>query len=163
MSNAVDKAREVLDLYWDRKVPVDLDKIAGALGVQVKYTYPIDDNPDVSGKLSFDLFSQLPICEINRFDISQRQRFTLAHELGHYLLGHGEQLDTNTKLYRNTNTSQSYEEMQANSFAAEIVMPEIAVDYFIREKNITTIEALALSFDVSEVAMKYRLKNLGWI
>lgn len=163
MSSAVDKAREVLDLYWDRKVPVNLDNIAASLGVKVKYTYPIDNNPDVSGKLSFDAVSKLPLCEINRFDISQRQRFTLAHELGHYLLGHGEQSDTNAKLYRNTNKSQSYEEIQANSFAAEMVMPELAVDYFIREENITTIETLALTFDVSEVAMKYRLKNLGWI
>ncbi len=94
-----------------------------------------------------------------------RQRFTIAHELAHYLLGH---LDENNKQYRDTakNFKTSVydpKEVQANKLAAEILMPENILEYLIYKKGITSIKELAKIMQVSEVAMQYRLKNLGWI
>lgn len=51
-------------------------------------------------------------------------------------------------------------EVEANRFAAELLMPEAAVRHYVQH-GIISISELARTFAVSEVAMKYRLKNLG--
>ncbi len=93
-----------------------------------------------------------------------RQRFTIAHELGHFLAGH---IDKNP-VFRDSNQSYSQhnydiKEVEANKIAAKLLMPEEKLKYLIYEKNITSISELAKHFDVSQLAMQYRLKNLGWI
>jgi Zn-dependent peptidase ImmA (M78 family) len=94
-----------------------------------------------------------------------RRRFTIAHELGHYILGH---LNENQKLYRDfTNDFQTNtynpKEVEANKIAARILMPEDKIRFLIFEKGITSIKKLAKIMKVSEVAMKYRLQNIGLI
>ncbi len=42
-------------------------------------------------------------------------------------------------------------------------MPETAVSYFIEKRGINDLQELAHHFQVSTVAMKYRLVNLGWL
>jgi Zn-dependent peptidase ImmA (M78 family) len=54
-------------------------------------------------------------------------------------------------------------ESSANRFAAELLMPESAVRSMISDKAYSNLSALATAFNVSEVAMKYRLKNLGLV
>ena len=58
---------------------------------------------------------------------------------------------------------QGYECRQATNFAMELTMPKVAIDYFIQEKKVTDIRELAKSFAVSEVIMRDRLIQLGWI
>lgn len=157
MSYAAETARKILSRHWDWKIPVDLDSIADKLGITVIYPLGIDGDYDISGK--FCIEDGVPICYINQFDVPHRQRFTLAHELGHYQLGHGEQTD----MYRDPNAYQSPLEREANAFAAELIMPKVAIDYFIQEKKMTSLSALAEKFGVSEIAMRYRLKNTGWL
>ena len=94
-----------------------------------------------------------------------RQRFTIAHELAHLLLGH---LNDNQRLYRDftdnfKNTTYNPKEVEANQMAAKILMPEDKLDFLIYKKGITSIKELAKIMRVSEAAMLYRLKNLGWI
>ena len=94
-----------------------------------------------------------------------RQRFTIAHELAHYLLGH---LDDNHRMYRDTSknfSSDIYDpkEVAANKAAAAILMPEKKIKDLIFNKKITSIKELAKIMKVSELAMKYRLQNLGLI
>ena len=94
-----------------------------------------------------------------------RIRFTIAHELAHYLLGH---LNKNHKQYRDftdsfKNTNYNPKEIEANKLAAKILMPEDKLDFLIYKKGITSIKELAKIMRVSEAAMMYRLKNLGWI
>lgn len=98
-------------------------------------------------------------------DSLERQRFTIAHELGHYVNGH---LDDNTKMLRDSTKSYSqdnydYKEYEANKYAAELLMPEEKLEFLLNNQKITTVEGLAAALIVSYTAMKIRLQNLGWI
>ncbi len=155
------KAIAILDKHWDKTLPVNLDKIADSLGLSVEKSLGIDGDIDTSGKLS--VVNGQAIATINKADTQARQRFTLAHEIGHFVLGHGSQTDKTETLYRNTQGYQPLVEQEANAFAAELIMPEIAIDFCIREQGIRTIDGLADKFGVSQIAMEYRLKNLSWL
>ncbi|MCK9195010.1 MAG: ImmA/IrrE family metallo-endopeptidase, partial [Nevskia sp.] len=88
-------------------------------------------------------------------------RFTIAHELGHHFLEHGERKrDTPSEFSAST---FDFVEAAANRFAADLLMPATAVTWLVENKGYVSIEALAREFLVSEVAMRYRLKNLRLI
>ena len=160
--NAIEIARRILDLYWDYKIPVNIDMIAEKMGANVRYLSHLDfeeSGNDISGR--FDIMNGQAVCSIRNTDSPQRQRFTLAHELGHFALGHGGGFRDNSASFNLNNYDQR--EIDANAFAAEVLMPKRAIDYVIQEKNITDFMQLASLFNVSVPAMKYRLRNLGWI
>lgn len=151
---AINTAEQVLDLYWDNIIPVDLKAIAKKAGVKVIFT-------DLEGILAGEYLSNekgTPVCKINHNDYKKRQRFTLAHELGHHFLHHGHSFRDNA----NYSSSFDPKERQANIFAANILMPKKAMDFIIRKKNVNTIHELANIFDVSVPAMSIRLKELGY-
>ncbi len=158
-------AQKVLDMYWNGYLPVDVLGIAEKMGFRL-----IDavDDPALSGYI--ELKGSVPFCSYNSQEPMTRQRFTIAHEIGHYALGHLHD-DRNfldgKRMFRDTSSSfqlgQNFQETQANQFAAELLMPANVVDWLIKEKNIKTIEALSENFNVSTTAMIYRLKKLGWI
>lgn len=83
-----------------------------------------------------------------------RQRFTLAHELGHFLLGHNG-LNASYETGRNWN---SREEQEAKCFAGELLVPYELLKDDIKNK-ITNVKVLAGRYWVSEEAMWYRLKD----
>ena len=108
-----------------------------------------------------------------------RQRFTLAHELGHYML-HVNNNQNNvfvdgTKVMFRRKESSDYElnrERQANSFAAALLMPKTLIERELAENSEIEISSmnedrliakLASRFSVSQVAMTYRLMNLGYL
>jgi Zn-dependent peptidase ImmA (M78 family) len=114
---------------------------------------------------------------VNPNDPEVRRRFTIAHELGHFILhrknsASSEQLFIDRDFlvkYRSSNkyTPADYEqEQQANAFAAALLMPEefvyaelAKIDYD-DLSEIELINALAEVFEVSPTAMTYRLANL---
>jgi len=149
-------AASLLNGHWDGMLPVDVAAIARSMGITVE--------PDRSMAES-GVIEKTDSGTVIRFSASEptvRQRFTIAHEIGHYALGH---LTVAGKKYRDTpaNFSSGAEpaERQANSFAAKLLMPEKVLKFAVNEKGYRTIEALAELFGVSQVAMKYRLVNLG--
>lgn len=97
-----------------------------------------------------------------------RQRFTQAHELGHYvlhrsLLGNGVNDD---RMYRTLRDSALYNrqiddvhERQANSFAANVLMPEALIRRYLGWYG--SVRDLAQAFNVSRQSMRWRLNNLG--
>lgn len=115
---------------------------------------------------------------VNASQHPNRKRFTIAHELGHYLLehkGNEDHLDWKfTVLRRDGNSSEANDtqEMEANFFAASLLMPR---DYLRRDLNLRAnfngeaelqqddILTLARRYQVSEKAMSYRLINLGLV
>lgn len=109
---------------------------------------------------------------INDSHASTRLRFTLAHELGHYFcdrdyLNSNEIIDLSKSerdktLFRKDIFDESPEmremDINANRFAAELLMPEDEfMDQWIRE---TPIQKIAEFFKVSETAVMIRASNL---
>jgi Zn-dependent peptidase ImmA (M78 family) len=147
--------------------PVDIEAVARHLGAQV-----VEEKLDrsVSGMLYRD--GEHVIIGVNSAHVDRRRRFTVAHEVGHLVLHKGRPLvlDHVRVNFRDTNssTASDLEEIQANAFAAEVLMPRdqviAAAKKLLDDRTITeaaTIEYLAQGFDVSDQAMEYRLINLG--
>ena len=90
---------------------------------------------------------------------SSRQRFTLAHELAHYLVDDLDPLYVDERGVR----ARSVAEMRANAFAAHLLMPEpgvrAAIDGFTDDAERAV--RVALTFGTSVSAAAYQLGNLG--
>ncbi len=100
---------------------------------------------------------------IQAHNFPTRQRFTIAHELGHHLLGHGAVLESYKDVGRDTADPA---EQQANYFASELLHPIEAVCAEIERRNpegrpldMTDVVLLARDFHVSPLAMLYRLSK----
>jgi hypothetical protein len=152
--------------------PVNIEAIIRGLGVVVRKNADLPEG--ISGQLrKID----------GKYEISSakgehyfRQRFSLAHELGHYVLHRdliGEGVDDDTK-YRSTaigdfyNTRiDQYHEKQANSFAASLLVPERLIRDEVTHRVTESggqpvpIRDLYTKFQVSPSAMRWRLRNLG--
>lgn len=99
---------------------------------------------------------------INEKETHTRKRFTIAHEIGHFLIHKDKAFIDNFSsgeiFYR---TGNSIQEKEANYFAANLLMPEDKV------KEIWKLSSgpaeMADKFDVSEISMTFRLTNLNLI
>lgn len=90
----------------------------------------------------------------------RRQRFTLAHELGHAWCGHegSPAPDTVATLSGRTTNPQ---EIEANAFAAEFLVPRAALqERVVGEPTLEDAARIASDFGVSAIAAVYRLKTL---
>lgn len=104
-----------------------------------------------------------PLLVVNGGEALVRRRFTLAHELGHYRMGHGTVVDTTVEMY-GRQLRQS--EVEANAFAAELLVPreELARAHADSGRPRMTLEhvcRLACFYGVSALAMRYQLENAG--
>lgn len=147
-------AQALLEEFWDCRLPVDPAYFAERLGLTVKYSY------DLGLKSGYLDVEAKEIC-VNATERQERQRFTIAHELGHYCLGHGSSFrDTS-----NPQWVQQYDpqkEMFADQFAADLLMPALAMKAVIDIRGIKDPVQLRKMFRVSSAAMYVRLKRLGY-
>lgn len=161
------KASELLDLYELNQVPVNLYELCNRLNISISNTkFKEFENDYIVGAIKKDDNGNVKIY-INKEDSLNRNRFTIAHELGHYSLGHignnGQRMTLARRDGYNTNNDI---EKQANQFAAALLMNEKKVRKEYEElKKLkvsisTVINILSRLFGVSEQAMKFRLKNL---
>lgn len=100
---------------------------------------------------------------VNSLHHPNRQRFTMAHELGHYVLHRdqiGEGLE-DTILFRAESYGEPGIEREANEFASLLLMPE---DYFRETVNECNgeIKTISKKMKVSALAVSYRAKSLGY-
>jgi Zn-dependent peptidase ImmA (M78 family) len=169
-TNQIEKrAFELLAETNHLKAPVPIKTIIKSLGIKLN---PVDLGEDVSGVLVID--NDNAKIGYNSTEAYVRQRFTLAHELGHFILHKNKDkevfVDNVTYMFRKANArSKDYKiEMEANQFAAAILMPkklivtEIAT---LQENSISDhdlIVELSKIFKVSQIAMTHRLNNLGY-
>ena len=168
--------KEILLSNNIESAPVDIQKIAENLKIQIVEQNAEDE---VAGFLLKDFDSKNALIGVNTHHHPNRQRFTIAHELGHYFLHdyvgvHFDSKTTGLRMYlRNekSTTGTDLEEREANLFAAELLMPEnllrddladIEAVYLI-DDNDETIRNLAKQYGVSVRALTYRLANLGYI
>lgn len=159
----------LLDEHDVSELPVPVEDIADELGLVVEYT-ELGDN--VSGILVVD--GDNGAIGVNSTHPSVRQRFTIAHEIGHFCL-HRDWTDVFIDSefeprYRDKKSSrgQNPEEIQANKFAAALLMPESFLNAYFDEEGIDIgdddqVEELAENFEVSVAAMTYRLAKLEFL
>lgn len=100
---------------------------------------------------------------IARTKVPTRQRFTLAHELGHILARDAQDLLTETQL--SPGRQKDLTEVRANVFAANLLMPRDEINAVVREKDVTDeqLTSLVVRFQVSPSALAARLTQLGVI
>jgi Zn-dependent peptidase ImmA (M78 family) len=166
-SSDLEAARVLREYGHAGEVPIDVEGIARHLGAQV-VRERLDRN--VSGLLIRD--GESMTIGVNDLHAARRQRFTIAHEIGHLVMHQGRPLvlDHVRLNFRDASSSGAtdIEEIQANAFAAAILMPQ---DLVIREaralledpaaSDASIVPDLAHGFDVSDQAMEIRLVNLG--
>ena len=131
--------------------PLDPILIAKAMELEV-YTASLPR--DVSGQI----FYKEKKIFVEKTDYITRQIFSIAHEIGHYVL-HND--GTSHTSLRDTTTTQGIDikEREANCFAANLLMPK---DEVLRLVGLGfAVDSMASYFGVSSIAMEYRLNNLG--
>jgi len=92
--------------------------------------------------------------------VPSRQRFTLAHELGHLLAGDDQEVHLDHDIYSPAQ-SRDPSEARANSFAAALLMPEAGLRAAVGQDGITEQQFTALATDlmVSPSALAYRMRE----
>jgi Zn-dependent peptidase ImmA (M78 family) len=140
----------------DPVTPVDPFQIAFDLEIQV---YRSNLAGSDSGKIVKTLHEN-PIIFLNKKDPANRARFTLAHELGHYVKRAGDaSYEYTDKRDQLSGSGTNDEERYANAFAAELLMPAAVVKR--RWKDLPSVAVLAKDFQVSAEAMGLRLQILN--
>lgn len=155
--DAEHEAQRLLDTVWGNRFPVDPVQVARDLGLDV---LEIEFEPDVAGAI-FKEHGQDPTIFVNATDSPNRQRFTVAHELGHYVM-HAEEPDAYEYIDNRASVAEEGErnalEVFADAFASAFLMPVKEVNLLLREKYTPT--QIAAYFGVSQDAAYFRLKSL---
>ncbi|BCB61388.1 hypothetical protein HaloA020_20890 [Halomonas sp. A020] len=169
------------DHGFDVQPPIDVEKIVELVGARLDISVDIEK---ISTAGSVSIRNNHARIWLNPLEnnYEPRKRFTIAHEIGHLIqhidpdIGVREFIDTNKTLNRKDSYWDS-KEYEANNFAAQLLMPmsllkkygnEIIDKYEIESGGQAMsvdlfIERMASLFNVSEPAMKFRLKNIGAI
>lgn len=162
-----ERSLRVLKELSIEKLPIDVNEIALHYGVKIKED-TFDDT--ISGFLISKKGKN--IIGINSNESPVRKRFTMAHELGHFILHSNKEDDLFiSKIHfrdEESSTGEMKREREANAFAAGILMPRFLIEKELQKfKDKSPVEEavsrLANIFNVSEIAMSYRLLNLGFI
>lgn len=149
----------VIKKHWNQ-MPVPVDVIAFELGLGPKFA-PLPDQ--ISGAIRQRPGDGYEIV-VNKEHSKSRQRFTIAHELGHYiyhrdLLGKG---TGDTRAFRAEGSGYPNphialrEEREANTFAANLLMPNHLIDR-LRAEGVRDPETMARRLGVSTAAMRIKL------
>jgi Zn-dependent peptidase ImmA (M78 family) len=155
-----------------KSAPVDVELVAKRLRLKL---VRMDLGDDVSGLLVSK--GDSTIIAVQETDHPNRQRFTVAHEIGHYCLRHqfepGEHVHVDrghliTPRNSRSSTGVDPKEIEANQFAACLLMPSKLLSRAIKEFKTDSLRdyhvaQLADEFKVSEQAMTIRLSTLGYL
>ena len=159
---------QLLHLAGVREPPVPVEQIAQLRGARIRY---VAFDGELAGLL-FEEQGQI-IIGVNMSHPKTRQRFTIAHELGHLELHHlrAFHIDRN---FRAVSTGKAggagqasgASEVEANAFAAELLMPAALLlqdvqGYPLDYEGDALLATLAERYLVSPQAMLLRLTALG--
>jgi Zn peptidase len=151
---------------------IDVNAIARACDIDVKFDFVGHSGWSINN----DEENQQREIIVNQFEPEYRQRFTIAHEIGHIILGHKGKSYRTDDMTKYKNTIDRMNEVAANNFAADLIMPRnlvisvimesianlgYSVDQSFDEYDISEITKLAaVTLNVSKQALSYRLENL---
>ena len=169
MTQEIEKnAEELLRECGALRVPVPLDSVVHHLALTAQ-ARPL---AEVSGVLVVENGRGVIGYNLNHSRV--RQRFTVAHEIGHFVMHTSSNqqqrlfVDRSTMFKRDgdSSTGDDLQEIQANKFAAALLMPEKLIREAIATSDFDLddeddVNDLAKRFNVSAAAMTFRLKNLG--
>jgi Zn-dependent peptidase ImmA (M78 family)/DNA-binding transcriptional regulator YiaG len=152
-------ARETLRIAGVHEPPVKVADVCEALAVPI-YKRPLPNSLSAAVMtLGEDTFA----IGVNKGHPTRRQRFSVAHELGHAVLRHRASFYLEYAEDVWEPPDHSYEvEREANAFAAALLMDQ----RWVREdfaSGIRDVDTLAKRYEVSSAAMGFRLSNLGLI
>lgn len=169
LAKAESAARRLLYRHSIDTVPVPVDRLVDQLGIRLVY-HELED--DVSGLL-IRKQADSPVIAVNVKHHINRQRFTIAHELAHFVLHKADATvfvdDFLVHFRSETRTWKSApKELEANQFAGALLMPAIQLKSDLKAKPIDVsdedaIRELARRYQVSPQALTIRLMNLGLV
>jgi len=162
------RAEEILRQTRLLRVPVDVELVAHRLNLRTEAA-PLGET--VSGLLVVE--KGHGVIGYNATQAFVRQRFTIAHEIGHFVLHRSDTpsdlfIDTHYIVYRRdelSSTGEDRREREANRFAAALLMPADLLRTEIQKQPFDfgdeeMLPALANKFQVSTQAMSIRLSYL---
>lgn len=164
------QAERLLAKLGRASVPVDVRAVANELGL----TLIEQALADVSGLLMTG--NGRALIAVNRTDVDHRKRFSIAHEIGHFYLGHQFEAGAHVHVDKGNFISArgaraaagvDPKEIEANQFAAALLMPSALVRAEVHKLtqggplNDLQVPKLATLFGVSDQAMTIRLSTLG--
>jgi len=161
------RAAEIIEKFHITSLPIPVEQIAEKLGAKVI------KRSDFSDELCGMIIKEdgVVIIGVNEAHPKSRQRFTIAHEIGHFVM-HSEIIDKvhvdktfNYALKRDgrSKIGEDRMEIEANKFAAELLMPsellkkELKTGYFDFENG---LEDLAKKYEVSVQAMSIKMMDV---
>jgi|SRR3989338_715314 len=159
IENLVEKIHSDLKLT---EIPIPIKEVISNKGIRIKMA----PSKEFSGILLRK--GEGALIGVNSTESPLRQRFTLAHELGHFLLHKNKDAFVDDVNYRNNDVGVvgDDKEQEANAFAAAFLVPRklLRVDIEKMAQNGVSeidIGPLAKKYEVSKESMSYRLINLG--
>lgn len=157
---AKEKAEEIIIQNYISEPPIDIINIAINEGLTVLEA-AFEDTEE--GVISGYLDVSKKAIYINAEDNYNRKKFTIAHELGHWLLHRdkiGNELDDYAILYRKSlgKLNENYLEKEANYFAANLLVPIDFLEKYMSEG--LSVKELAKVFSVSEDVIGFRKKYI---
>ena len=168
ISRASKMAKQVLDEARIKSAPVRIENIAKRYAYIVRKALP----PDVSGMLvplTAETSKFRWAIVVNQENAEVRQRFTIAYTTPHADAGYKVRFRDQT-----SSAGSVREEVEANQFAAELLMPEdlilshlekIGFDYAsspeTENATVRKLIRIAKKFEVSIQALSFRIPNLA--
>lgn len=135
--------------------PVDVYEICNKLGISV-YLAPLEKG--VSGVIS-KKENESPEIALAMYDNPQRKKFTLAHEIGHYIERSEIAEDEDFSFIDARGKKYDLHEFFADEFAAALMMPESEIKNMYRNGKSTF--AMTTHFGTSAAAVRKRIQNLS--
>ena len=168
-SKIIAEVESVMGNYWGGRFPVDVEEICDGLNIGI---VPV---PNLSRGFHIDAyisagFSTICVDEDELGKESSRYRFSVAHELGHYILHRryypdsiydvGEWLEVSRTIANN------YAEFQANFFAANLLVPSAELAEMMNERcngdfahNIWLASSSELGEILNDVRKKFKVSD----
>lgn len=137
---------------------LDVDAIAMAIGIEVRYELLSGCEASLVG------FEDKAIATINPSGVRGRERFSVAHEVGHWQLHRGRSFQCRVDAPEANLSSNTVLEKEADTFAAHLLMPSPIFVPMVKsfgEPNFQNLEKIANEFETSLMATALRLASVN--
>lgn len=164
--NKKEEIEKLINQIYKKKGFVDVVELANSLGLDVYAT--ASDDPEFNASIEYDRNLKKYKILVNQNHHLFRQRFSIAHEIAHYL-EHKKLVATKGFVNRENKSSHKYDqiEQQADKVAAAILLPTNILYRWVEKKHLNTeldeaqLDELCDNFRVSKMMAILRLKEIG--